>query len=293
MRILIATDGSPGADAALQLVAASFHPAGVDGIDVVTVAARDPDGGDRLEAEDRPNDASAAEIVEAARARLAEAGFAATGEVLTGHPADEIVERAGDARTDFVVVGTRGAGLVQRLFAGSVSSKVAAHSPAPVLVAERDAPIRRVLVAYDGSAPADAALRFAAALPLRDGAEFRVATVFSAMAPLSSGIAPTMVGLAEHAYAEELETAERQAVSVAEAGAAIIRAAGRTATATAISGPPLERLTELASEFDADLIAVGDRGRSGIQRFLLGSTSAGLVTSPPTNILVVRNRTSA
>jgi nucleotide-binding universal stress UspA family protein len=294
MRILIATDGSPGADTALELVASSFDAAGVEGVDIVTVAPRDAARGSAFEAATgQPAAPAASGLVEAAGVRLADAGFTAVGEVLAGHPAEEIVKRAGRDAVDLVVLGTRGLGLAQRLFAGSVTSKVTRHAPVPVLVADRAGPIRRVLVAYDGSAPADAAARFAGGLPLRGVVEFTVATVYSALAPLTSGIAPTMIVLAEQAYAEELAEAEQQARAVAEAGAGIIRAAGSPARAVAVSGSPLDRLTGLAAEIDADLIVVGDRGRSGIQRFLLGSTSAALVTSPPTNVLVVRSRSSA
>lgn len=293
MRILIATDGSPGADTALELVASSFDPAGVEAVDIVTVATRAAAGGALEAATGQPAPSAASGLVEAARARLAGVGFDAAGEVLVGHPAEEIVQRAGRDAVDLLVLGTRGLGFAQRLFAGSVSSKVTRHAPVPVLVADRAGPIRRVLVAYDGSAPADAAARLAGALPFRGIVEYTVATVYSAMAPLTSGIAPTMIVLAEQAYAEELAEAAQHARAVAEAGAEIIRAAGSPARAVTVSGSPLVRLTGIAAEIDADLIVVGDRGRSGIQRFLLGSTSAALVTSPPTNVLVVRSRTSA
>jgi nucleotide-binding universal stress UspA family protein len=44
----------------------------------------------------------------------------------------------------------------------------------------------------------------------------------------------------------------------------------------------------LAAELSADLITVGSRGLSGVERFLLGSTSDELVVSARTSVLVVR-----
>jgi nucleotide-binding universal stress UspA family protein len=292
MRILIATDGSSGAETALTLVAGSFDPAGVEGIHVITVTSADPSDSRPLAGAAQPAAGSGEALVADARVLLSESGFEADGEVVVGHAAEEIVKRAARDGIDLVVLGTHGLGFVERLFSGSVASRVASHAPVPVLVADRPGPIRRAVVAYDASPPADAAARFAASLPLRGPVEYTAATVYSAMAPFSSGIAPTMIGLAEQAYAEELATAEAEATTVAEAGAAVIRSGGSTAHAVAIVGSPVERLAGLAQETDADLLVVGDRGRSGIERFLLGSTSAALVTAPPTNVLVVRSRTS-
>jgi nucleotide-binding universal stress UspA family protein len=51
-----------------------------------------------------------------------------------GNPADEIAVRATTQHSDLVVVGARGLGAVKRLFLGSVSEGVLAHSPCPVLI---------------------------------------------------------------------------------------------------------------------------------------------------------------
>ena len=48
-----------------------------------------------------------------------------------------------------------------------------------------------------------------------------------------------------------------------------------------------------ASELAADLLVVGSRGLSGIERFLLGSTSAALVAHPPTSVLIARGKLEA
>ena len=55
--------------------------------------------------------------------------------VRTGSPAAEIVKRAREGEHDLVVVGSHGRGLVGSALFGSVSRKVAARSPVPVLVA--------------------------------------------------------------------------------------------------------------------------------------------------------------
>ena len=53
-------------------------------------------------------------------------------------------------------------------------------------------------------------------------------------------------------------------------------------------GDPADTLISVAEESDADLIAVGARGRSGLRRFALGSVSAKLSHHAPTSLLIVR-----
>ena len=57
-----------------------------------------------------------------------------------------------------------------------------------------------------------------------------------------------------------------------------------------LHGRARDVLPTVALEIGAQLIAVGSRGLSAVERFFLGSTSAALVTQPPTNVLIVRAR---
>jgi nucleotide-binding universal stress UspA family protein len=88
---------------------------------------------------------------------------------------------------------------------------------------------------------------------------------------------------------EELQEARLAAEALANDAAARLRAAGLDATAHAAHGRASEQLTVLAAEIGADLIVVGSRGLSGIERFLLGSTSGELVAMTPTSLLVARS----
>jgi len=53
-----------------------------------------------------------------------------------------------------------------------------------------------------------------------------------------------------------------------------------------VSGPPWERIIELASA--RDLIVMGTHGRTGISRFLLGSVAEKVVRHAPCSVLVAR-----
>lgn len=55
-------------------------------------------------------------------------------EVLTGDPAERLLEYAREHAIDLVIVGRRGLGRIQRLLMGSVSFKVSSLAECPVLI---------------------------------------------------------------------------------------------------------------------------------------------------------------
>jgi nucleotide-binding universal stress UspA family protein len=59
-------------------------------------------------------------------------------------------------------------------------------------------------------------------------------------------------------------------------------------TTHAREGDPAEVIIDVAQEEGADLIVVGARGLSALQRFLLGSVSSKLSHHAPTSVMVVR-----
>ena len=76
--------------------------------------------------------ADARGIVEKVVEKGKKMGVDVTPVVAEGHPANEILERAGEH--DLIVVGTLGRSGISHLLLGSVAEKVVRHSPVPVLV---------------------------------------------------------------------------------------------------------------------------------------------------------------
>jgi nucleotide-binding universal stress UspA family protein len=120
--VLVATDGSPHGARAIER-AASIAAAFALPLTVVSVAAEDDP--DRRITADRINSA-----VAAARAR----GAAASGQILSGKPAEAILLAAEQGGVDLIVVGRRGLSPAQRVLLGSISERVAAHADSPVLI---------------------------------------------------------------------------------------------------------------------------------------------------------------
>jgi nucleotide-binding universal stress UspA family protein len=68
---------------------------------------------------------------------LAELGEVASGAVVIGEPANELVNAANEF--DLLVTGARGYGPLRRVMLGSTSSKLVHRAPCPVLVLTRTA----------------------------------------------------------------------------------------------------------------------------------------------------------
>jgi nucleotide-binding universal stress UspA family protein len=140
LRIVLATDGSPCSDRAVQSVAMRPWPADSQ-IEVVSVVhTRTPAFPDvELMIEAAHVEALAADR-ERAPARvqrailcLTEAHTASvTGKVLEGDPGDAILEEAERWQADLIVVGSHGFGPIKRRLLGSVSQAIALHAPCSV-----------------------------------------------------------------------------------------------------------------------------------------------------------------
>jgi nucleotide-binding universal stress UspA family protein len=140
MRVLLAVDGSPCSDHAVQSVAMRPWPAGTE-IEIVTVVTtRMPNVPDvLLMAEAAHHEALEADRerapVRAARAEQSlrtKPGVSVSQRVLEGDPTAAILEEAGRWLADLIVVGSHGYGVVKRGVLGSVSNAVAHHAACSV-----------------------------------------------------------------------------------------------------------------------------------------------------------------
>jgi nucleotide-binding universal stress UspA family protein len=139
IKILIATDGTHGAKAAVAdgLLLARRLDAEVLFV-AVEHAQPAPFGVPPYYVADLDTRRFAVEALEAAAAEANEVGVEAHGRVLapTMDPAHAIVEEAREADADLIVVGSRGRGAVVGALLGSVSRSIVCHADRPVLVAK-------------------------------------------------------------------------------------------------------------------------------------------------------------
>lgn len=148
MKVLLAIDGSPCSDAAINEVARWPWHAHSE-VRIITVDAPVDPGllrGSSANAFD--------EIVKQQRAESAKRLLGATtvltksapslrvtSAILEGWPKDAIVSEAERSGVDVVVVGSHGYGPIRRFFLGSVSLFVAHHAPCSVLIVRQPSEI--------------------------------------------------------------------------------------------------------------------------------------------------------
>ncbi|MFB6083625.1 MAG: universal stress protein [Halorientalis sp.] len=69
---------------------------------------------------------------------------------------------------------------------------------------------------------------------------------------------------------------------------AVVEHADREVDTAVREGEPVTEICQFVEDFDADVIAMGTRGRHGEHSFLLGSVAEGVVRRCPTPVLTVR-----
>ncbi|HEX6148474.1 universal stress protein [Nocardioides sp.] len=184
---------------------------------------------------------------------------------------------AASKEATLVVLGSRGYGRVAGALLNSVGFAVAARAACPVIVvkdgtAARPAgPEHRVVVGTDGSAPAGAAVRFAA-----DRAAAAVATL--------EILTCTGGHLVDNVDERELRASAAQ---IAESAADQLRGShpGLHVT-TRVEDCPAE-LALLGAASDAGLVVVGTRGRGAFEGMFLGSVSHAVIHGADCAVAIV------
>jgi nucleotide-binding universal stress UspA family protein len=256
--ILVPTDGSDVAEvAATQAIA---------------LAERFGAGVHALSVREDGTDERAESAVDAVAERAATAGVDATTAVVdaAGAVHRTILDYAADHDADCIVMGTHGRTGLDRYLLGSVAERTLRESPVPVLTVHEDTVVEQdldaILVPTDGSDCSETAAAHAADLAAATGATLHIVHV------VDLGVLPVD---GSGALLDELQQAGQQALEsvIDRADEADVS----SVQASVLSGTPYRAIVDYAESEGIDLVVMGTHGRTGFDRYLLGSVTERVV----------------
>jgi nucleotide-binding universal stress UspA family protein len=227
-----------------------------------------------LQAEIKRMETSAKATKKEAEALLKESGANGTVVVDRGGVAATIMKHA-KRGVNLLSIGSRGLDALDRFMLGSVSNHAIHHAPCSVLVVkEAPRPVRRILLAVDGSPASDKAVRFLLrnVNPTPDGPEREPVMV-------------TVAHVMPYLKYPELRQAGKMLVQRYEDKVAKVGFQVREAMRL---GKPADEILTEAKQEKVDLIVTGAKGLGAIGRALLGSVSTRVVQHAACSVLVVR-----
>lgn len=318
-RILVPLDGSERAERALP-VAARLARASGGSLTLLRIAT----GAINAAWSTMESPMLMQEAIEAERARAAAylaqivaspelAGIDVHTHVQSGVPAQRILDVAHEYQVDLIILGSHGETGLKRWMLGSVAQHVTRQSPAPVLVlherggvpthlSPEDTQPVRILVALDGSPLAEAALAPAAYLSAALSAPARGALHLARVLPLHAlaetdpkGIVPAVRKQAEMQARAYLDLITRRLCEGELASLGL-----QVTSSVTIQGDVAETLIGMAETgafleggepfHGCYVLALATHGRSGVERWVMGSVTERILGATILPLLIVRPR---
>ena len=293
MRIIVAYDGSPCADAALI----DLHRAGLHReaqVLAITVAERWLPRPSLVGQAVEPRSSAAVvtapetgedfkqayELACRAKSRLQSyfTDWKIEAVAATGSPAQEILRKAKQWSPDLLVLGCQGRSAIARFLLGSVSQKVLNEAPCSVRVcrgtAWKDGSPVRIVIGLDGSASSEYAVVAVASRVWPIGSEVRLLSVTDPAKPRQTDASATDA---------QCDPWVRPFVEAAEMK---LREADLTVSSRIETGDPKQVLVAEADEWGADCIVLGAAASPSTSA--LGDVSTAVVARAHCSVEIVR-----
>lgn len=215
-----------------------------------------------------------------------------SAEATYGSPAWEVLTNADKFKPDLIVAGSHGHSAFSRFILGSISQKVLTEAHCSVRVARGRVEVEpaptRLVIGFDSSKGAEAAVEAVAARNWRAESEVHLVTAANPLTPsVIGGVIPSIAHFVEETNQTEHEWIERSA----EKAMKLLRRSGLNVSLHIYTGNPKHILVKEAESWNADCIFVGANAfGSRVERFLIGSTSSAVAAHAHCSVEVVRKK---
>ncbi|MFC1979156.1 universal stress protein [Chloroflexota bacterium] len=213
--------------------------------------------------------------------------------VIVGHAAEEIVKYADKEDMSLIVIATHGRSGIKQWAMGSVASKIITATRRPIMLirAKEASPdirnkgtIKKLLLTLDGSKESESILPHA----------IEIATYFKPEVVLFQAISLAYPTYTADAFAyvtysdQQMDAMKASALDYLAKTGAIFEEKGIKTAYEVRFGSTADEIINYADEIGADFLAMTTHGRSGIGRWLFGSTTVRVMKGGNTNLFLVR-----
>jgi nucleotide-binding universal stress UspA family protein len=285
MRIVVGVDWSDEAFAAVEQIGLLYRPDDVvlvHGVDLGMFQSPLVAGAVNLQGYDEFRQAlldAGRQAVERCRTLLPAESPSIRTMCEVQHPAAFILDSAAAVKADLIAVGTHDHSRVTEVFVGSVSHRILLHATVSTLIVKGKArPVTRVLMAVEGSEDATRLRKWLMSHPFKNPVAVTILSVVPSLAMVDPHLVVGLEGWSEQS--------KRHAEQVVNDTAHALASPHFTVSTDVRLGDPVTTVCDVGNNHD--LIVVGSHGRKGLDRFLLGSVSHGIVHRANPSVLVVR-----
>jgi nucleotide-binding universal stress UspA family protein len=224
----------------------------------------------------------------------------ARGEVVTGHPAEEIIKYASENNIDVILMATHGRSGVKRWVLGSVADKVLRASQIPIWLVRAaipeeiihdEWPKRTMLVPLDGSKLAESVLPHVEALAKQRGAELINIVLLRVFEEpyVNADYPEASMNLTWKEHVRRIrehfkQEAERYLIGVQNR----LTSASLKVRSEVLMGNPADEIISYAHKNHPNLVVLASHGYSGIGRWEYGSVADKVLHGVSSPIFMVR-----
>lgn len=280
--ILIPTDGEEATKPAIEhgLRIAEKTDATVHALYVVDIP---PVGGESAELSLEPLvsrlEAEGKEATEDIAIQARDYGVNVRETVERGVPFQAILDYAEAHDIDMIAMGTGERGDIESFFLGSTARKVTRLSRAPVLTVRASKEMlstdyESVLLAVDGTQGSQHAIKTCQQIALDFDAMVHIVYVVDSRVARAGSLVELMESEGEQACHD---------------AASRMRTVGVDCTSEILRGRPAEQILSYADDHHIDCLVVGMHGRTGLDRFVMGSVAEKVVRRATKPVLTVRD----